>query len=115
VHATYAHGCVMNNTSCGQPYSPVAERAMTDLAVWYAGHFATLLQELDSVAEGSGTLLDQTVVVWVTALATRPIGITTCAPCSPAVATASSTPGATSVSRGISRTRWTASRAPGRL
>src|SRR4029079_12228075 len=49
VHATYAHGSVMNNTSCGQPYTPLAEQAMTDLAVWYAGHFATLLQELDSV------------------------------------------------------------------
>ena len=70
VHATYAHGSIMNNTSCGQPYSPLAERAMTDLAVWYAGHFATLLQELDSVAEGAGTLLDHTVVVWVTELAT---------------------------------------------
>jgi hypothetical protein len=43
---------------------------MTDLAVWYAGHFATLLQELDSVAEGAGTLLDHTAVVWVTELAT---------------------------------------------
>jgi hypothetical protein len=70
VHATYAHGSIANNTSCGQPYSPLAERAMTDLAVWYANHFATLLQELDSVAEGAGTLLDHTVVVWLTELAT---------------------------------------------
>jgi hypothetical protein len=51
-------------------FNPVAASAMTDLGVWYAQHFATLLQELDSVPEGSGTLLDHTVVVWVTELAT---------------------------------------------
>jgi hypothetical protein len=70
VHATYAHASVNGSTSCGQTYSPVAERAMTDLGVWYAGHFATLLSELDSVIEGSGTLLDHTLVVWLTELAT---------------------------------------------
>jgi hypothetical protein len=43
---------------------------MTDLGVWYARHFAKLLEELDSVAEGSGTLLDHTTVVWLTELAT---------------------------------------------
>jgi hypothetical protein len=36
----------------------------------YAEHFATLLDELDSVAEGSETLLDHTVVVWLSELAT---------------------------------------------
>jgi hypothetical protein len=70
VHATYAHGSIAGATSCGQMYTPLAEQAMTDLAIWYAQHFATLLQELDSVAEGSGTLLDHTVVVWLTELAT---------------------------------------------
>ena len=43
---------------------------MTDLDAWHAGHVAYLLQQLDSVAEGAGTLLDHTVVVWVTELAT---------------------------------------------
>jgi len=38
--------------------------------VWYASHFATLLQELDSVIEGNGTVLDHTLVVWMTELAT---------------------------------------------
>lgn len=66
----YAHQSILGNTSCGQMYSPLAERAMTDLDVWNAGHFAALLQELDSVAEGSGTILDHTVVVWVSELAT---------------------------------------------
>jgi hypothetical protein len=36
----------------------------------YAQHFATLLDQLDSVQEGSGTLLDNTAVVWVTELGT---------------------------------------------
>lgn len=36
----------------------------------YAEHFAYLLDQLDSVQEGSGTLLDNTAVVWLTELAT---------------------------------------------
>jgi hypothetical protein len=51
-------------------YNPVAEQAMRDLDKWHAGHFAYLLEQLDAVVEGSGTLLDHTVVVWVTELAT---------------------------------------------
>ena len=66
----YAHQSILGNTACGQMYSPVAAQAMTDLDAWHAGHVAYLLQQLDSVVEGSGTLLDHTVVVWVTELAT---------------------------------------------
>ena len=66
----YAHQSIKGDTSCGQMYDPVAEAALTDLGIWYAQHFATLLTELDSVVEGSGTLLDHTAVVWVTELAT---------------------------------------------
>jgi hypothetical protein len=51
-------------------FSPLAAQAMTDLDAWHAGHVAFLLQQLNSVPEGSGTLLDHTVVVWVTELAT---------------------------------------------
>jgi hypothetical protein len=36
----------------------------------YAEHFAYLLDQLDSVQEGNGTLLDNTAVVWLTELAT---------------------------------------------
>jgi hypothetical protein len=36
----------------------------------YAEHFAYLLDQLDSVQEGSGTLLDNTAVVWLTELGT---------------------------------------------
>lgn len=66
----YAHESIAGATSCGAMFNPVAARAMTDLGVWYAQHFATLLQELDAVPEGDGTLLDHTVVVWVTELST---------------------------------------------
>jgi hypothetical protein len=66
----YAHQSILGNTSCGQMFSPLAAQAMTDLDAWHAGHVAYLLQQLDSVAEGAGTLLDHTVVVWVTELAT---------------------------------------------
>src|SRR6185295_13270857 len=59
-----------NHTACGQPFTKVAERAMIDLGAWYSGHFALLLRELDSIAEGSGTLLDHTAVVWVSELGT---------------------------------------------
>ena len=67
---TYAHESIEGNTSCGQMYSPVAAQAMTDLDLWHAGHVAYLLEQLDSVVEGSGTLLNHTIVVWITELAT---------------------------------------------
>jgi hypothetical protein len=70
VHAQYAHASIEGATSCGTVYSPTAERAMTDLGVWYAKLFASLLGELDGVVEGNGTLLDHTLVVWLTELGT---------------------------------------------
>jgi hypothetical protein len=66
----YEHESIEGATSCGAIYSPVAEQAIRDLDVWHAGHVAYLLQQLDSVPEGSGTVLDHTVVVWIAELAT---------------------------------------------
>jgi hypothetical protein len=66
----YAHQSIEGATSCGTTFEPIAERAMLDLGTWYAQHFATLLRELDSVVEGNGTLLDHTLVVWMSELAT---------------------------------------------
>jgi hypothetical protein len=66
----YAHQSIEGATSCGTTFEKTAERAMLDLGTWYAGHFATLLRELDSVIEGSGTMLDNTLVVWMSELAT---------------------------------------------
>jgi hypothetical protein len=65
----YAHQS-LQPASCGNTYSPYAAQAMTDLDAWHAGHVAYLLQQLDSVPEGAGTVLDHTVVVWITELAT---------------------------------------------
>jgi hypothetical protein len=66
----YGHQSINGHTSCGQTYSPLAEQAMTDLDAWHAGHVAYLLAQLDSVPEGSGTMLDHTLVVWMAELAT---------------------------------------------
>jgi hypothetical protein len=66
----YAHESIDGGTACGQPYSPLAQQAITDLDAWHAGHVAYLLEQLDSVPEGSGTMLDNTVVVWIPELGT---------------------------------------------
>lgn len=70
VHANYAHESIRGETSCGTIYSERAERAMTELGAWYARHVSTLITELASVTEGNGTLLDRTLIVWLTELAT---------------------------------------------
>lgn len=38
--------------------------SLTKINVWYAEQFAYLLGKLDSIAEGEGTMLDNTVVLW---------------------------------------------------
>ncbi len=70
MHGTYAHGSIENATACGAPYTLTAERAMIDLDKWHAAHLMELLNGLDSILEGSGTVLDHTVVVWLTELGT---------------------------------------------
>ncbi len=66
----YAHQSIEGATSCGTTYNPVAAQAMVDLGVFYANSFASLLTALDGVTEGSGSLLDHTIVVWITELGT---------------------------------------------
>jgi hypothetical protein len=66
----YAHASIEGATSCGAMYEPTAEQAIRDLDKWHAGHVGYLLEQLASVPEGSGTLLDHTVVVWIPELAT---------------------------------------------
>jgi hypothetical protein len=66
----YAHQSIEGATSCGTTYSPLAAQAMVDVGVYYAKHFAQLLASLDSVVEGDGTLLDHTIVLWITELGT---------------------------------------------
>ncbi|MEZ4464304.1 MAG: hypothetical protein R3F43_07260 [bacterium] len=38
------------------------------MLTWYAGQYAALLRRLDAVPEGDGTLLDNTLVLWVNEL-----------------------------------------------
>jgi hypothetical protein len=64
----YAHRSVAGGSTCGAVYDPTAAQAMSDLGIWYANHFAYLLEQLDSVVEGNGTMLDNTAVVWLTEL-----------------------------------------------
>jgi hypothetical protein len=66
----YEHQSIVGGSSCGATYNATAEQAIVDLGVWYATHFAYLLDQLDSVVEGNGTMLDNTIVVWLTELAT---------------------------------------------
>ncbi|MBX3247375.1 MAG: DUF1552 domain-containing protein [Myxococcales bacterium] len=66
MHQDIAH----NSTSDAGGYSPTMAEHMTNYNRAYAAQFATFLQELDSVPEGDGTLLDHTVVVWCTELST---------------------------------------------
>lgn len=41
-----------------------AKEDLTKIYTWYAERFAYLLDKLDAVKEGSGTLLDNTLVIW---------------------------------------------------
>ncbi len=59
VHEVYAHGT-----------SPEAYMAMADYYRYHANQFRSLVEHLDAIPEGSGTLLDNTVVLWFTELAT---------------------------------------------
>ncbi|MFO0557264.1 MAG: DUF1552 domain-containing protein [Polyangiales bacterium] len=70
VHGSFAHESIAGETACGTTYSPRSEQAMVDLANWYARHVLTLMNELASVTEGAVTLLDRTIVVWLTELST---------------------------------------------
>ena len=52
------------------PTDATAEQVMTDYHSYHAGQFAQLVEMLRSVEEGSGTLLDNTLVVWCGELTT---------------------------------------------
>lgn len=41
-----------------------AQRQLTDINRWYAEQLAYLLEKLDSIPEGDGTMLDNTIVFW---------------------------------------------------
>ena len=61
VHADYAHTSEDN---------PEAVEVMSRYGEVHAGHVARLLERLDGIPEGDGTLLDHTAVLWCSELAT---------------------------------------------
>ena len=67
LHGGYAHSSFDDGS---EPFQVRSELAMIEYNRWYATRFASLLSMLDSVSEGSGTLLDHSNVVWLTELAT---------------------------------------------
>ena len=60
VHADFAHQ---------QESQPFARQMMTNYGACHARQFASLLEQLDAVPEGNGTLLDSCAVVWVSEIA----------------------------------------------
>ncbi|MEM9461263.1 MAG: DUF1552 domain-containing protein [Myxococcota bacterium] len=60
VHAEYAHGIYD---------SPLAADVMTEYGRVHAQHFAQILAMLDSIPEAGGTMLDNTVVLWMSEMA----------------------------------------------
>ena len=75
VHQDIAH----NSTEDAGGYNLQAENEMTNYNKKYAEHFAYLLDQLDSIPEGGGTVLDNTAVVWVSELATGTHWLRQCA------------------------------------
>ncbi|MBM4279261.1 MAG: DUF1552 domain-containing protein [Deltaproteobacteria bacterium] len=61
VHADFAHNSETNSQ---------AIEVMSRYGEVHAGHFARLLEALDAVPEGNGTLLDHCAVLWCSELAT---------------------------------------------
>jgi hypothetical protein len=67
LHGGYAHSSV---DDMSEPFLPRSELAMTIYNQWHAQKFADLLGMLDTLPEGTGTLLDHANVVWLTEVAT---------------------------------------------
>ncbi len=66
MHQDIAH----NSTENAGGYDPLMAQYMADYYTAYANQFAELLDHLDAVPEGDGTVLDHTCVVWLTELST---------------------------------------------
>lgn len=67
LHGGYAHSSVDDGP---EAYLARSEVAMTIYNEWYAQRLAGLLSMLDSLSEGTGTLLDHANVLWMSELAT---------------------------------------------
>lgn len=67
IHQDYAHTSIMGSSAV---FSREGERGMIEYNLFYARRFAYFLEQLDSVPEGTGTLLDNSVIVWMSELGT---------------------------------------------
>ncbi len=67
LHGGYAHSSVDDGS---EPFQMRSETAMILYNQWYAARFASFLSMLDSLPEGTGSLLDHANIVWLTELAT---------------------------------------------
>lgn len=67
IHQDYAHTSIMGSSSV---FSTEGERGMVEYNLFYARRFAYFLDQLDSVPEGDGTVLDHSAVVWMSELGT---------------------------------------------
>lgn len=66
VHQDYAHRSVVGTSS----YTAEGERGMVEFNRFYAQHFANFLDQLEQIPEGDGSVLDHSMVVWITELGT---------------------------------------------
>lgn len=67
IHQDYAHTSIRGSSSA---FSDEGERGMIEYNLFYARRFAYLLEQLDAIPEGSGSVLDNTAVVWMSELGT---------------------------------------------
>ena len=67
IHQDYAHTSIRESAGA---FSAEGERGMIEYNTYYARHFAYLLDQLDAIPDGEGTLLDSTAVVWISELGT---------------------------------------------
>ena len=67
LHHDYAHPSSPDQLN--QPTFAEATRGMTAYTARYARYVAELADKLDAIPEGNGTMLDHTIILWVSELA----------------------------------------------
>jgi len=67
LHHDYAHPSSPDQVN--DPLHPTAVQMMTNYTAKYAAYIAQLADQLDGIPEGNGTMLDNTIILWVSELA----------------------------------------------
>lgn len=63
LHQDFAHPSAPNQIN--NPQHAVAVQRMTEYTAYYASRIAELADQLDAIPEANGTLLDNTIILWV--------------------------------------------------